>query len=297
MEITNNGTRLKLFLFRMVRVIFGAVASDQVRYCWINFRLIRRFRWPNIKNPLTFNEKILWLKSNHKFSLGTVFADKIQVRDYVKSKIGEDILIPILKIYSSHEEIDLGVLPERYVIKTNHGSGNVEIVFGHTKSEVIKKFNKVRGSLAINYYRYGGEWQYNYIKPIMFIEEFLGGSEKSEISDYKVLCFNGVPRLIQVDIDRFTNHTRNFYDTSWNKLDFSIIYPISTMQVERPRDLKVMLHYARLLSGHLPFMRVDFYVVDEKIYFGELTLHQEGGVGPFSDEGWNNKLGDWIDLP
>jgi len=246
----------------------------------------------NLSNPKSFNEKINWLKLYHRFENGPMLADKIAVRDFVKNQIGENYLIPLIETYENANEINFDNLPDSFALKTNHGSGWNIICKNKSelnREESVKKMNKWMG---LNSYYLSHEWQYKFIKPQLICEELL----EFEINDYKFFCFDGEPKFIQVDIDRFSNHTRSFYNLEWEKQTFGINYPISQKQIDKPAKLEEMVSISRKLSRDLKFARIDLYEHNNQVYFGEITLHPGGGFEPFLTNQQDLFMGQYIYL-
>jgi hypothetical protein len=249
----------------------------------------------NLKNPQTFDENIIWLKRYHRFDLGPVIADKVAVREYVKEKIGEEILIPQIAIYNSAEEIDFNSLPEQCVLKPNHGSGWVIIIKGdETKQELTQYRKQLRQWMSWNAYYLFGEWQYKNIERKIICEPYV--QEIDDLMDYKFFCFNASPEIIQIDTDRHTNHKRLFKDLNWSDADISLQYPSEKKDVSKPEKLKEMVEIARKLSEPFIFSRIDLYNASGKIYFGEITLHPEAGNGVFGSYEEDLRLGEMLDL-
>lgn len=249
----------------------------------------------NLKNPKTFNEKTLWLKLNVRDSLGSIIADKYAVREWVKQRVGPDVLIPLLGVYQNTDDIDFDALPDQFVLKSNHGSGMVLVCREKAKLDKNYSLKKLRNWLKINYFSRSGEWQYKGIKPLILAEELL--SPDGPLEDYKFFCFNGAPKYVQVDFDRFTNHTRTFYNLNWENQKFTTFYPLADKDVPKPGALPKMIEIAEKLSAPFHFVRVDLYYVNKKIYFGELTLHHGGGYEPFFPARFDRILGDELSLP
>lgn len=251
----------------------------------------------NFKNPLTFNEKLQWLKIYDRRDLHTICADKLAVREYVTSKIGEKYLIPIISAVDSPHKIKRESLPDYpIIIKTNHNSGGNFIIRdkAHVEwGEIIQRSTKW---LENNYYYSLGEWQYKNISPKLIIEKLLTDKHGNIPNDFKLFCFNGKVNYIQVDIDRFTDHKRNFYDCNWNLMPFTLVYE-NGQNIEKPNNLDKMIVLAEKLSSEFIFARVDFYSIEDQIYFGEITFHPEGGFGKFYPPKYDRLLGDRIQLP
>lgn len=249
----------------------------------------------DLENPVTFNEKLNWLKLNLKNPNATICADKYEVRKYIENKGYGYILNDLLGVYDNVEEIDIDRLPDRFVLKGTHGSGWNLIV--KDKNKVNWKPWKLimKSWLRQNFYYYGREWVYKDIKPRIICEKFLEDSNK-ELLDYKIYCFNGIPKFIQIDVDRFTNHTANYYDIEWNEMDFQYDDENSGRKIEKPKNLKQMLEISKVLSEEFEHVRVDFYEVDGKLYFGELTFFTASGTGKFNPEKYDEIIGSWLHL-
>lgn len=252
----------------------------------------------NIDNPKTFNEKIQWLKIYDNTPVKAKLADKYLVRDWVKDKIGDEYLIPLLGVWDKFDEIDFNKLPEQFVLKANHGSHWNIIVKDKSKFN-IKKAKKIFDKwMKRNYaFKAGLEMQYNDIKPKIIAEKYMEDSH-GELNDYKILCFNGKPKFVWVDCGRYSNeHTKNIYDLNWNLQPFTMTYPVSKQNIPKPLHLDKMLELSEKLCHDFAFVRVDFYNVDGKIYFGEMTFTSMSGVDKFSPEGYDLELGEMLKLP
>ena len=250
----------------------------------------------NLRNPTTFNEKTIWLKMFQRYENAHILADKILVKELVKDTIGEEYLIPTIAVFDSVSQIDFDKLPLAFVLKANHGSGWNIICEDKKKCDFIGMAKKLDKWLNINYYDIGKEYQYRNIVPKIICEMYLRSSRENPLVDYKIFCFSGKPMFIQVDLDRFTNHTRNFYDLDWNLIPFTTLYPLGKRKLPRPEALNEMLSIAEKLSKGLKFARVDLYFHKEASYFGEITLHHGGGFEPFVPRKYDRILGEYITL-
>ncbi len=256
----------------------------------------------DLQNPKTYNEKIQWLKiygdNNPVFgdsNLAKKLADKLAVRDYISQKIGKEYLKNIYGVYKKIRKINFSKLPDEFVLKTTHDSGSVLIV--KDKKRIDKKQLKILDcSLKINYGLSQQEWVYNGIKPKIIAEELLKDELREVPLDFKVFCFQGEPKIIQVDLDRFKSHKRNFYDLNWKKLDLEIQYPNTDEDIEKIERLDEMLELSRILSQPFNHARVDWFYVNNRLYFGEITFFPESGFGKFNDKKWEYTLGSWIKL-
>ncbi len=251
----------------------------------------------NIKSPKTFNEKIQWLKLNYRQRLMTIAADKYEVRKYVEKVIGQEYLIPIWTVFEDYAEINDESLPESFALKATHGSGWNIICHDKSVIDINELKKKVKRWQKTNYYYFGKEWAYKDIKPRIVCERLILDENKKSPADFKFFCFGGNPKYVQIDIDRFENHRRIFYNTKWEKQEFGLEYPTTDKQVEQPDNLEKMLEVAGKLSEGFPFVRVDLYNLNGKIYFGELTFYPGNGFEKFSPKTIDLEFGELINLP
>ena len=294
--------------------IFNSIFSNlsfllKTGYNTINFRLVpnvffikKQFKRKlgyslEINNPTTFNEKIQWLKLNYKKPEITMAADKYEVREYIKEKIGENYLIPLWEIFDDYKKINFVTLPNSFALKATHGSG--WNIICHNKNKLnFKQLNRtLKYWQKTSYYQFGKEWAYKNIKPRFICERLILDENNKSPMDYKFFCFNGVPRFIQIDIDRFETHKRLFYDVKWNKQPFGLLYDIPDFELDPPNNLSLMVNLAEKLASDFPFVRVDFYNLNGKIFFGELTFYPENGTGVFIPQNWDHKFGELLKLP
>ena len=252
----------------------------------------------DIYSPKTFNEKIQWLKLFYKDPLMPLYADKYLVRDFIKEKIGEEYLVPLLGAWDNPEEIDFDKLPNQFALKVNWGSGQNIIVSDKSKLDINDAKEKLAKWLEphSNHYYHSLEWAYKNIKPKIICEKYIEQMDNN-LLDYKVLCFNGNPYCIWVDFDRFTNHKRNFYDLDWNKLNIKLRHESSDDVIEKPKNLEKMIEFSKIFAKEFPFLRVDFYEVGGQLYFGELTFYPGNGMEKFALHKWDEEFGDLIKLP
>ena len=254
----------------------------------------------NLENPKTFNEKIQWLKLYYNDPLMTKCADKYLVREYIREKIGEEYLIPLLGVWDKPEDIDFDSLPNQFVLKVNWGSGQNIIVKDKSKLNINGTINKLKEWIfpTSNYYYYSYEWQYKYIKPKIICEKYLEDNKTDNLIVYGVYCFNGEPHYIHTITDAHTNRDRlNMYDTNWNKLDLVYIFKNIEYDVPKPKYLDLLLELAIKLSSEFKHIRVDFFVVNEKLYFSELTFTTSNGMDFFNPKEWDYKFGELLELP
>ena len=250
----------------------------------------------DIERPVTFNEKIQWLKLHDRNPIYRTLVDKYAVRQFVAQRIGYHYLNKVYGLWDNPDEIEFDALPDRFVLKVTHGSGMNLLVPDKSKLDIRHTVRQLKKWCSRDYYSIGREWAYKDLPRRVVCERLLVDEIGELPLDYKVFCFNGCPKLIQVDVDRFGNHTRAFYDTDWVKQDFQLLYNAPSVPIKRPGRLEEMLEGACALSAGIPFVRVDFYALPE-IFFGEMTFYPENGLGPFRPLCWDTRLGNLIALP
>ena len=252
---------------------------------------------PNLKNPKSFNEKIQWLKLHYHDPLITKCADKYLVREYVKDKIGEEFLIPLLGVYDTPEEINFDNLPEQFVIKVNWGWAQNIIVKDKSQLNIEETKEKLYSWLKpeSNHYFYSFEWSYKNIKPKIIIESFIQ-QINNDLYDYKFLCYNGICKNLFIVSDRFKNKYCDFYDSKYTRLPFKRVFKNSPNGILKPANFDTMLALSEKLAKDFPFVRIDFYNVEGKIYLGELTFSPGNGMEAFTPIEWDYKFGNLIDL-
>ena len=286
--------RLKKWLYK--RLIRPFLDDETV----VRFAFRNRFGKPlNLTSPKSFNEKMQWIKLYDRNPLMKLYADKYEVRKIVEDKVGSTTLNELYGVFKSVEEIDFDSLPQSFILKVTHGSGWNVIVKNKSVLDIKKTKKKMRKWMAADYYKRTREWSYKHILPRIVCEKYMENKDGSLI-DYKLFCFNGTPLFIQVDLDRYTGHTRAFYTVKWQKLDFLIVNKSCSYhekEVKRPNSLMDMIEIAEALSNGFTFARVDMYDVDGKAVFGEVTFYPGGGWERFSPERWDVELGNLLQLP
>lgn len=252
----------------------------------------------NLNNPRTFNEKIQWLKLYDSTPIKTRLADKYLVRDWVKEKIGEEYLIPLLGVYDKFEDIDFDKLPNQFVMKCNHGSGWNIIVKDKSKLDLKEAKEKLNEWMSANYaFKCGYELHYRDITPKIVIEKFLNEISES-LYDYRFFCCNGKVEQIWLDVHSGTpEHKRKIYDRNWNELNIIVKWPRLKTNIKKPENLEKMIALSEKMSKEFAFVRVDFYDINDKIYFGEMTFTSMSGTGKFEPAIEDLKLGNMIKLP
>ncbi len=253
----------------------------------------------NLDNPQTFNEKLQWLKLYDRRPEYTQMVDKVEAKKYVATIIGDEHIIPTLAVYDKVEDIDFDALPNQFVLKCTHDSGGIVVCKDKTKLDIKAARAKLKRGLSRNYYYQNREWPYKNVKPRIIAEQYMS-NEGGELDDYKVHNFNGTPEVILVCRDRYkgTGLTEDFFSRQWEHLDISRPdHPQAVKQPRRPKELEEMLRLSEMLSKDMPFVRTDFYTIDNKVYFGEITFFPSSGMKTFVPEEWDKTFGDWIKLP
>jgi hypothetical protein len=241
---------------------------------FINF-VIRHKRLPT--NKLIFNDVLYQIKTTSEIynPLRSFISDKEFVKVYVKAIVGDQYNVPTIDVIRSEDEVDSYIFPENCCIKPTQASGRV--ILRKNASSLDKA--EIRSWFHINHYNAGREANYKHLLPKIIIEPLIFNN--SNVEDYKFFCYQGKPKLIQVDIDRYIHHTRKFFDLNWKELDFSIIYPKSNKPLLKPKNLDEMLFVAGELSKAFTMIRVDLYSDGKIIFVGELTNVSENAEGKF----------------
>ena len=253
----------------------------------------------NFDNPKSFNEKLNYLKlydTKIANELKPVLCDKYRVREYVEKLAGRQILNELYWEGFDPKDIPYDKLPNQFVIKVTHGSTFNIIVKDKNTLNRNKVEKKLHTWLKAKFIPCYGEWWYGKVRPRIIIEKYLENHDKGELIDYKVFCFHGVPKLIDVHAGRFGNHTRNLYDVKWNFYkDARIKYPQGEV-MSKPNQLKELLKYAEILSKDFKHVRIDFFMVDEKIYFGEFTFANGAGFDAITPYEFDLEMGSWLNV-
>lgn len=253
----------------------------------------------NLDNPIRFNEKLQWLIIHDHNPLYTTLVDKYRVKQWVADRIGKEHVTKTYAMWERAEDIDISELPERFVLKTNHDSGGVAVCQNRETFDLEKAKKKLAKHLKINYFWRTREWPYKNVKPCVFAEEYLDPTETNgDLVDYKFYCFGGEPRIMFTCTGRAAGDTRfDFFDMDFNHLDIKQDFAENAdMSIDKPCSFNLMAESARKLSAGIPHVRIDFYEVDGRMYFGECTFFDASGFGPFEPEEWDERLGAMIDL-
>lgn len=263
-------------------------------YCQLTF-FLRHKRKPVLKNPVLFNDKMLFMKlSNHDKILNTI-VDKYEVRDYVKEKIGEQYLIPLIGVFDKVEQVNFESLPEKFALKPTSGSQHNFICTDKSKVNWAESAKDITKMVNMDYYSKTREWHYKDLAKRFVIEEYIADS-KGDTYDYKFWCFNGEPRMVQVDTDRFSGHKRTMFDIEFKKLDLKVIHENHDSELQKPENYDLMVKLATELSKGFPFLRVDLYNIDGKVYFGELSVYPDNCHALMNPVKYEKIIGDMVTL-
>ena len=251
----------------------------------------------NLRNPGTFNEKLQWLKLNDRKPSHTIMVDKVAVKDYLAEIIDKKHIVRTYGVWNSFDDIDFHTLPNQFVLKCNHDSGSIVICKDKETFDIDTARNVLAKGLRSNAYYYGREWPYKNVKPQVFAEEFLTDEKNPFLPVYKIFCFNGAPKMIQaIQHDKQPDETVDYFDTEWNQMNIRQDFPNSKYPLSKPDCLDDMLILARKLSADEKFIRIDFYEVNNQVYFSEFTFYTDSGFGQFYPEKWDSILGDWLTI-
>lgn len=283
------------FIYIQILRLLDLYGTDASYIKWMF--LHRLGYWPNLKHPRTFNEKMNWIKLNDKDPRFIDYADKFVVREHIKNVMGKEYLIPLIGVYDCAEDIDYTSLPNQFVLKCNNGAG-FNVICKDKRTLNIEEVNaKLNKWLKTDFSRGKREWYYKEIPPKILCEKYMEDKQSDTLFDYKLFCIGGKVQFIQVDFDRFRDHRRNIYDCNWNLMEWGINFPRDVERiVEKPQVLNDMIVFAEKLSSEFKQLRVDFYVINGQLYFGEMTFFSGGGFTNFKPQSLDKKYGDILQL-
>lgn len=253
----------------------------------------------NLDSPVTFNEKLQWLKLYDRRPEYTTMVDKYEVKKWVSAKIGEEYIIPTLGVWDKFDDINFNKLPEQFVLKCTHDSGGLVICKDKRKFDQQKARKKIETCLKHNFFWGQREWPYKNVKPRIIAEPYMEDADTKDLRDYKIFTFNGQVKALFIATDRESKEETksDFFDANFRHLAFTNGHPNANVQPKKPKTFEKMKELAAQLSKGIPQVRVDFYEVNGKIYFGEMTFFHWSGMVPFNPEKWDRIFGEWIELP
>lgn len=256
---------------------------------------------PDLDEPKSLNEKIFWMKLNYHDPLVTKCCDKFRVKEYVTEKLGDGFVVPVIGSWQSADEIDFDALPDQFVLKVNWSSGYNIIVKDKNAldtEEAKKKISKWLQPQQNSYYQ-TFNWGYKHMEPVVYAEKYIEQMD-GQLYDYKFYCCNGKAEFLFIATNRFNEEgvTYDFFDMNFDRLDLHYGgRACSGEKLEKPRFFEEMIRCAELLAKPFPFVRIDFYEQEDRIYVGEMTFYSGGGILPFEPIDWDYKLGEHINLP
>jgi hypothetical protein len=254
----------------------------------------------NLDNPITYNEKLQWLKLYDRRPEYITMVDKYDAKKYVADIIGEEPIIPTYGVWNSFDEINFDKLPDQFVLKCTHDSGGIAICKNKKTFNVEKARKLLTRNLQNNFYYTGRDWPYKNVKPRIIAEKYIEDSKLKDLPDYKIFTFDGVAKALYVASDRqnpLVETKFDYFDMDYNNLDIVNGHENSKILPEKPVTLDKMRDWAEKIGKGIPQARIDFYEVDGQVYFGEITLFHLSGVVPFKPEKWDKIFGEWIQLP
>lgn len=254
----------------------------------------------DLENPKTYSEKLQWLKLHDRKDIYTTMVDKVDAKDYVAGIIGEEYIIPTLGVWENADDIDFDALPDQFVLKTTHDSHAVVICKDKSKLDAEAARAKMASGLKRDYFIKYREWPYKNVKPRIIAEQYMEDPEAGELIDYKFFTFDSEVKALFIATERNDPDVEtkfDFYDPDFNHLDFVNGHPNSDKPIKKPVNFEKMKELASILSKGTPELRVDFYEVEGKVYFGELTFYHWSGFQRYIPEKWDRIFGDWLTLP
>lgn len=249
----------------------------------------------DLKHPKTYNEKLQWLKLYDRNSLYTTLVDKYRVKQWVADKIGEEYVIPTLAVYQSVDEIDLNKLPNQFVLKCNHDSGSFVICRDKKHFDLEAAKRKLDKGFKTNFYKIAREWPYKNVKRCIIAEQYLEDKTFGDLVNYKFICINGKPEIMYITVKN-DDIWENFYDMDFKQIDFTHGRHVYKHPIEKPQMFEKMKHVASQLAADVPNVRIDFYVVENKLYFSEYTFYDWGGFAQIQPNKWDEQLGNIMQL-
>ena len=284
------------FVYLSGKGVYNKIADDEYLkkkfYAKMGYKL-------DLSNPKTFNEKMQWLKLYDRNLDYVKMVDKYEVKEYVASVIGKKYIIPTIAYWDNIDDIDWNSLPNKFVLKVTHDSGGIIICKDKNCFDVNKAVHILKKSIKRDYYMLHREWPYKDVPKRVIAEKYMSEKNSDNLTDYKFMCFNGICKCIFTCTDRYSKDGLKvtFYDTKWNILPFERHYKSRKEPEKKPDRLDEMIRLAEILSKDIPFVRVDFYLINNEIFFGEMTFYPGSGFEEFTPFKWDEILGSWISLP
>ena len=289
----------KRYISKIIYKYFSWLLSDKQ---YLKAQFLYKFGYPlDLESPKTFCEKLQWLKLYDRNPKYTTMVDKYEVKKYVAEIIGEEYIIPTLAVWDKPQDIDWNTLPNQFVLKTTHGGGGNGVIICKDKELLDKRaiIKQLESSLDKDIYKEFREWPYKNVPKRIIAEKFMAPEKgQSDLTDYKIYCFNGSPQLIMVAGGRYSGDKRfAYYDTNWNVVDITWGAPRPDKEFDKPAQLSNMLKVASQLSKDMIHVRIDLYCIENNIFFGEITFFDSSGFEAITPANMDEYLGSLIKLP
>lgn len=295
MNIKNLLTHPMSYAIRILGNILPDMPDTNAFYLKVLYRYTMKKKL-NLKDPQRYNEKMQWLKLHDRNPEYIKMVDKYEAKKYVADKIGESYIIPTLGVWDRFDDIDFESLPQQFVLKCTHDSGGVVVVKDKKDFDVAAAKKLINRHLKRNYFWHTREYPYKDIKPRIIAEQYMIDESGTELKDYKFLTFSGKVKTLFVATDREKGVRYDFYDTDFNHLPLNE-YENAGREIAKPAGFEEMKVLSEKLSAGIPHLRVDFYDINGKVYFGELTFYHLSGMEHFEPEEWDYTFGEWLQLP
>lgn len=282
---------------RILKDIIKKIIPDSI-YLRYSFKKQMKYSL-NLRNPKTFDEKLQWLKLYNRNPLYATLVDKYAVKKWVADKIGEQYIIPTLGVWNKFDDIGFDKLPNQFVLKCTHDSGGLIIVRNKSEFDIVSARQKLTKCLNRNFYWQSREWPYKNVSPRIIAEPYMEDSTYKELRDYKFHTFSGKPKFLLIAKGRQSNNkTFDYFDMDFNHIELQDEYVPNSLNIpEKPICFEDMKKLSEILSNGIPHVRVDFYEINGKVYFGEMTFFDDGGFMKAKPISWEKEWGDLIELP
>lgn len=285
----------EIFVFLQRRCNFKVLPDKTYLEVKYRSKFGKKLDWDN---PQTFNEKLQWLKMHDRKPIYSTMVDKYEAKKYVAERIGEEYIIPTYGVWDRFDDIDFDALPDQFVLKCTHDCGGLVIVKDKKNFDKEAARKKINKAMKRNYYYRTREWPYKNVKPRVLAEKYMEDPKTAELRDYKFFTFHGIVKSMFIATERNSSEETkfDFFDADFEHLHFTNGHPNAAVCPEKPERFEEMKCLAEKLSTDIPHLRVDFYEVDGRIYFGELTFFHWNGFTLFEPKEWDKTFGDWIQL-
>lgn len=271
------------------------IKSDKL-YLSLRYRLFMHKKL-NLRNPQTFNEKLNWMKLYYHNPIYPKLVDKYEVKKIVSSIIGSEHVIPTLGVWNCVDDIEFDYLPNQFVLKCTHDSGGLVVCKDKSSLDIKATKAKLGTAMNRNYFTVSREWAYKHVPPRIIAEQYMEDDTTHALNDFKFFCFNGKVKILFIATERATDVKFDFFDINFHHLNVINGHPLASVTPHKPKTFNQMVQLAERLSKGYPFMRVDLYEVNGKVYFGEYTVYHYGGTVPFEPADFDLEMGSWITLP